>query len=400
MKQIQNLGFLIVLFWGHNLTAQQQLTPELLEANCFRFSLNEQGDIPDDAKKQWMEWISGNQFVGLAEVHNSAQLSYFTKALLPVLKQDGFHHFALEIGPHSASILENISANPSEAKTNIQAYNRTYGKKQKTPFVFVDKQEDALFVSQAAALNFRFWGLDQEFAFSYEMHLDHMHGLLVKPSPAVETAYQRAKTLIRKHIFKNKVDGQSVFCWYLNNETINTYFDLISDNWEVNKVIEDLRASWDIYCRYATGKASNQRRANYMKSTFESYINQTEEKDPKVFLKLGGVHLTHGLSQFRVDDMGKYLTERVANKERGFLSIRHLITYRNGKSNVGKKAWQSTSLFLEIGSKEQWTAVDLRPFRKMLEAGTLQTSVGIAFELRSYDILLISPNDQYPKVNF
>ncbi|MEM7110124.1 MAG: hypothetical protein AAF519_17990, partial [Bacteroidota bacterium] len=74
--------------------------------------------------------------------------------------------------------------------------------------------------------------------------------------------------------------------------------------------------------------------------------------------------------------------------------------YRNGKSNVGKSSWKSTSLFLEIGRKDIWTAVDLRPFRRMMESGELKTSKSIAFELLSYDILLLSPDDQYPTVNY
>ncbi len=400
MKQIRNFSLLVTLFFSHSLQAQQQLTPELLEANCVRFSLNDQGSLPQDSWAQWQEWISGNQFVGLAEVHNSAQLSYFTKALLPVLREDGFQHFALEIGPHSASILEDISAIPAEVGSNIRAYNRMYGNKRKTPFVFVDKQEDIAFVEQAALLDFKFWGLDQEFAFSYEMHLDNLQNLISQPSNELKKAYQDAKELVRKNILKRKVNGEPTYCWYLSDPVIAKYFEQLENEPKAQKVIEDLKESWDIYCKSATGQGSNQQRANYMKANFESYYKDTEQKRPKVFLKLGGVHLTHGRSQFRVEDIGKFLTDRVANEEQGFLSIRHLIAYRNGKSNVGKKGWLGTSLFLEIGSKEQWTAVDLRPFRKMLEAGTLQTSEGIAFELRSYDILLISPDDQYPKVNY
>ncbi len=137
-----------------------------------------------------------------------------------------------------------------------------------------------------------------------------------------------------------------------------------------------------------------------MKKNFNSYIENSPEENPKVFLKLGGIHLTHGRSTFGVDDMGKFLTEKANSDGKSFLSIRHLITYRNGKSNIGKSGWKSTSLFLEIGRKGQWTAVDLRPFKKMLENGDINVSESIEFELNSYDLLLISPNDQYPKPNY
>ncbi len=400
MKQLLKLYTTLAILCATNIQAQPKLTPELLEQHSFRFSLTPEGTLSPKASTQWKEWIHNNQFVGIAEVHNSAQLSYFTKALLEVLKEEGFRHFALEVGPHSASVLTEISSNSVEASSNIRAYNRMYGKKRKTPFVFVDKEEDALFVQEAARLNFNFWGLDQEYTFSFEMHLDQIHGLIKNPSTELVLAYQKAKTLVRKNVFNRKVKGQPTYCWYLNDETLNEYFDLVKNNEKAKVIIVDMRESWDIYCKSATGKGSNQQRANYMKKNFESYYAEADQVAPKVFLKLGGVHLTHGLSQFGVDDMGKYLTESVTNNEDGFLSIRHLIAHRNGKSNVGKKGWKSTSLFLEIGKKEEWTAVDLRPFRKMLEKGTIQVSKSIAFELKSYDILLISPDDQYPKVNY
>lgn len=46
------------------------------------------------------------------------------------------------------------------------------------------------------------------------------------------------------------------------------------------------------------------------------------------------------------------------------------------------------------------TVLDLRPFRDRLKNGVIKTSKSIEFEIFSYDLLLISPNDQYPKINY
>ena len=184
---------------------------------------------------------------------------------------------------------------------------------------------------------------------------------------------------------------------YSQSDAINQFFGFYEDSASL-KIINDIKISWDIYCKHSQG-GSNQLRANYMKNNFENYLVKYGNKS-KVFTKLGGVHLTRGISPFRVDDLGKYLTEKSANSNDGFLTIRHLIAYRNGKSNIGKSGWKTVDMFLELGRKDQWTVVDLRPFREMLEKGEIKTNKKFTFELNSYDILLISPDDQYPKVNY
>lgn len=377
---------------------QQTLTADMLEQAAFRFSLTSDQQLTDHARTQWVNWIDTNQYVGLAEVHNSAQLSYFTKALLNVLHEQGFQHFAMEMGPNTAAILQKNTTPAAQTATAIKGLNRQYGKKSssQTPLIFVNKVEDAAFVEVASRLGYTFWGLDQEFAGSYEMLLDQLYQNNLEPDAAFEQAYQVAKSALRKVIFKSKYKGQPVYCWYSSSEELNAFFALIKDPASL-KLLSDMQTSWDIYCKSATGQGSNQQRANYMKKNLDEY-HEIHGADARVFVKLGNVHLTHGRSPFGVDDVGKYLTEK--SSDAGFLIVRHLITYRNGKSNVDKSAWKSVNLFLQLGRKDQWTVVDLRPFREMLDSGELVTDKHSAYELRSYDLLLISPDDQYPKVNY
>lgn len=384
--------------------AQQELTSKQLEQSAIRFELNEAHSIVGDAKGQILTLVGQNQFIGIAEVHNSEQLSYFTTCLLELLKQKGFNNFALEMGPHSAKILQEISSVPDRTSEEIRNLNRTYGKNwhSKIPLVFVDKKSDALFVEKAASLGYSFWGLDQEYAGSFEMHIDQIFKLVEVPTSKFQADYQAAKAAVRKNIFKNKVKGQSVYCWYQSDETIADFFKHFEQNEEAMQVIKDLRISWDIYCNSATGVGSNQQRANYMKQNFQAYyvLAKEQESSPKVFVKLGGVHLTHGLSPFGVDDMGKFLHEKSKEEGTGFLTIRNLIAFKNGKSNIGKSGWKSVGMFLELGRKDQWTMVDLRPAREKVLSGEWTTNDNGMHELTSYDLLLIPPDDRAPKINY
>ncbi|WP_436515092.1 hypothetical protein [Ekhidna sp. To15] len=397
MNILKSIGFCLIAL--STTRAQQPLTHELLEESAIRFSLNAEGQIEGEARKKWLEWIGNNQFVGLGEVHNSAQLSLFTKGLLNLLDEKGFEHFAMEMGPNTSSVLEEKINGESHILDVIKMLNQAYGKKSsyKTPLVFVNKVEDAEFVEAAANLNFNFWGIDQEYAGSYEMLIDQIYANSNNTDGSFANAYTLAKATVRKVIFRNKYQGQSVYCWYSSSQEINNFFSQVENETSL-KIIEDIRMSWDIYCKHSQG-GSNQIRANYMKKNFDYYLAKYGQ-EAKVFTKLGGIHLTHGKSTFGVDDIGKYLTEKSQQSDRGFLNIRHLIAYRNGKSNIGKSGWKTVTMFLELGRKDQWTVVDLRPFREMLKRGEITTTKKYTFELMSYDLLLISPDDQYPKVNY
>lgn len=387
----------IILFVASSLPAQQPLTSELLEKSAIRFSLNAEGQLEDEPRKQWLDWIGDNQYIGLAEVHNSAQLSRFTKAFLNTLNEKGFENFAMEMGPNVAEKLQQIAQDPSKASDSIRIYSRRYSKSRKPLFVFAGKIEDSYFVEEASRLGFNFWGLDQEYLFSFEMHIDKIYVDEKNEAAEFQQAFQKVKALIRKSIFKSKTNGQSTQCWYLSNEDINTFFAMI-ENEKSLEIIRDIRMSWDIYCKHSQG-GSNQLRANYMKQNFTNYL-QTHGADAKVFVKLGNVHLTHGISPFGVDDIGKFLTEKSLKDQNGFLIVRHLIAYRNGNSNIGKSGWKAVNMFLELGRKDQWTVVDLRPFREMLRRGEITTNKKFEYELNSYDLLLLSPDDQYPKPNY
>ena len=88
---------LAILILLSNQSIAQNLTPELLDKHAFRFSITGKNSFSDSAQIKWKTWIGDNQFVGLAEVHNSKQLSLFTTALLTLLSEHGFKNFALEL---------------------------------------------------------------------------------------------------------------------------------------------------------------------------------------------------------------------------------------------------------------------------------------------------------------
>lgn len=360
----------------------------------FLFSENIINLIGEEARK--------SQFIGIAEVHQSEQLSYFTAALMKLGKQYEFNHLALEIGDYSASILEDASLTPHETLKNLKQLNRSYGKSRfpYVPFIFVDKVADAKFIEEAAKLGINLWGIDREYEFSYLLHFDRMFDMSSK-SPAIRTAYTKARKLMNKVAFKDKVSGQSKYCWLLSEGSIMNYFDLLSQDKELKAYVSEIRNSWKIYCRFVQKKGGSIARAKYMRNKFDSLytIARQHKPFPKVIVKLGGVHLTHGNSQYGRYDVGRHLHEKAKKNITKFLAIRHVWRYKNGKDQIEKSGWKNTRFLMEMGRKYQWTLIDLRPIKKLVSLQNLQVDDGTAWELKNYDWFLISPNDSKGRIN-
>lgn len=392
------LLFIFSLFYSNEPFAQAYMVAEDFAPHRTYFTLTDDHQIDAQGQAFLQKVIGNNQFIGLAEVHQSQQLSYFTVGLLDVLQRNGFGHFALEIGPYSAEVLQAASAEPNLTSKHLRDLNHTYGKKAfpKIPIVFVDKIADALFVQRASELGFKFWGLDQEFAYSYEMHLDSLYALIKPMNEETHDLYIQSKEILRKAIFKSKIQGITKNCWLRAEPTINAFLEKCKGTAKADGMVAALRTSWDIYCKNETSLPSNQIRADYMKSNFDSlYHIASSEGDSlaKVFVKMGGVHLTHGKSIFGVHDIGEHLSNLAEDNHTGFLSIRHLSMFHNGKNLIGKSGWEGLELLMSLGSKEQWTLVDLRPLRKKLEMGELKADPKVSFDIYNYDLLLIPPDD-------
>lgn len=373
---------------------QEELSVEKLLQYSHRFTINENNTFSDSTQILWKNLIGDGRIVGIAEKHHSTELSKFTTAFLPVLNKVGFKTFALELGPNSSEILNELVLDSVRLSASIQNLNRKYGAKRasKSPFVFVNRKSNALFMDKAQALGFEFWGLDQEYIYSYEMLLDRINSLASDQTN--QELFKEVKGIVNKKLFKSKVKRKPICCWYQSNELINAYFNSVSKDQYVLKIIEDIKISWEIYCKEASGIYASQQRADYMKSNFDSYFTKRQPK--KIILKMGNVHLTHDVSPFGVNDLGKHITEKAKAMDWGYINIRFFNPYINGKYKGNKS---SLKMFNSIGLKDQWTVVDLRAIRELILNKKLKTSNPYLYEVMNYDILLLAPNDTYDNEN-
>ncbi|MEM8890018.1 MAG: hypothetical protein AAGD28_18720 [Bacteroidota bacterium] len=396
------LNFLCLSFGGFG---QKQLSHEALLPYTTYFDLDESLSLPEDVSQILEVELKTHRFVGLAELHRSKNLSLFTAAFLKLLHEEDFNYFALEVGPISAQMLQAYSQTPDKIAEKIRQSNRTYGSKtfDIAPFVFADRKEDALFLKEAARRDYELWGLDQEFYDSFELHLDSIYAKDLKKGAEIKGLYEECKSNIRKWRKKEIWKGNFAYtCSLLEDQSLTAFFSYFTGNPEAETHIEAVTTSLKIYCKNEQGKGSNQERAYYMQSNFEQMYKKAQVKDqqPRVFIKMGSVHLSKGTSIFGVDDMGKFLEEKAAMEKTSYLNIRHLRRYRNGKDLIGKKGWTEVGLLMKLGKKDAWTLTDLRPMREALQKGEIQADKHITYELLNFDFLLIPPNDRKSKPNF
>lgn len=407
MKRLNRLLALILGVFAC-LTIQAQQATELSKAlndNSFYFTLGPQYQLTGEVRELLKKELTQNQFVGLAELHGSQQLSLFTTGFINLLREAEFVHFALEMGPYQANAITALSRKPHGLGEQIRQANRTYGSKllQITPLVFANHKEDALFLENATDTNMRLWGLDQEHIFSFEMHFDTLYHNVNEKSEELTKLYKESKSIARKWSRKEVLKPKfKMSCELIRNETLDQFLQAVSTDEESRDRVADIHKSWEIYCDSESGRGSNQKRANYMKVNFDSLLRvaNANSRQPKVFLKFGSVHLTRGKSPFGVNDIGQHVSMIADRNQSGFLTIRHLKRYLNGKDLIGKKGWGEVTSFMRLGKKDQWTLIDLRPLRALQAAGKLTCTKREAFEINSYDLMLISPDDHKAKQNF
>jgi hypothetical protein len=399
---------LTIVFCSQKIHAQDTLTAALLQPNAYIFTV-EKGQIHGPGASVIQHIIDTSHYVLLGEKHQSARLGELSAALLPKLAKAGFHNFAIEVGPNAAERLEQLATPPSATLEQLQAFTKQYANKTffKMPINFFHGYEDALFLQKASEMGFDLWGLDQELYYSVEFLLND----LLKLAKG-QTNFKRFKKLHRRAMKRYKWlnvkdDLKKRFprnCILLSDEKVNAFLDAFAkDHSEAQRIIEALRNSWQIYCDNEKGNydKANQARAAYMKENFRRQYQaaKSRKEQPKVFAKMGDMHLSSGTSRLGVDDIGSYIFELAAEEGLKATNIRHIRRFYQSKKQVidyetsgieWVKQWRP---FVELGKREEWVLIDLRPFRASLAEGKLVTHRSAAHDIKYYDFILISPED-------
>lgn len=346
--------------------------------------------------------VRAAQILVLGENHGSPTLSRFVEQLAPLLRANGFRHFACEIGPHSAQYLEQLTTVPENIPANLAAFYEQYQFEAiaDVPMPFFELQEDAAFLQAIRREGFSIWGLDQEYFSSVFFLLDWMQSQL-EPEDVPTALHQAAVTTIRKWMIQEDQDdeGFPVFERILQEPAVKAYFSALeAHSPEAQALLHDLKISWDIYDRYRGG-ASHGDRVQYIRDNFQKQYDR--HGAPKVFVKIGRLHANKVESGGELD-LGE-LTHTLAS-EAGLESINIAVWNRYYRAEDGAVTdWlekhnryycQNLPLILQA-RKDAFALIDLRPIREAVANGQVAPpeSERLQALLDGFDYELLLPTD-------
>lgn len=400
--------FLCISFLSHS---QSALSTEFIKKHTNYFTIDN-FKINGEGKKTWNRIIQESQFIVYGEIHGSKQTSILTKSLIPILKKVDFNHFAIEVGPNSAQKLTELSTPVDKTLSNLKAFNTKYtvvkGEDVAIPIPFFDNVSDAEFLQEARKNDMILWGLDQEFYYGSFFLMDELV-TTVKNTPDyshIMTLKNAAQVSIYKHLTA-EAEGKTKapYLQIIKEKSVLDFFNSFKkDNIKAQKIIDDLKISWDIYIHWRDDSHAD--RISYMRANFMNHYNAAlkKEKLPKVLVKIGSLHASKMIA-LNAFDIGN-LTEELAQSNNTIstsINSWQLFTKdpKTGEiiNNMEKyKSFARYRSFTNLAKKDQWAIIDLKPIRESIEKGVIQLPQnGDYHKLRkliySYDYQLLLPVD-------
>ncbi|WP_299223254.1 hypothetical protein [uncultured Psychroserpens sp.] len=393
------------------------LDTELLKTYTSYFTIDN-NTISGEGKEVLGSLINESQFIVYGETHGSEQTSIINKAIMPLLSDAGFNHFAIEVGPHSAKKLTELTTPAQQTIENLKVFNSKYtvaqGEDVAIPIPFFSSVSDAEFLKEARSNGMQLWGLDQEFYFSAFFLMDELTKTTKGTAnhKQILTLQNQAQMVMYKH-FIAEVTGEIEGAYSLIKEedAVRAYFDAFDiKNEKAQAIIKDMKISWDIYIDWRND--SHVDRISYMRNNFMKYYNEASknEKLPKVYIKIGSLHAkkTYSNGAYDIGELTESLAQKNGTRATAINSWRAFTKTEDGtivnNFEKYKKGYKRYKMFFPLAKKEAWAIINLKAIRLAVDRNELQLpKTGDYHKLRQliygYDYQLILPVDEKPVPN-
>lgn len=395
-----SIRFLLILsglFLSYESVKAQQLNlEELLKSNSYILE-KEENRLSGNGLDFLLKASSDAQFFAFGEEHFVKEVPEIVTMLFAELhRKSGYDYLALESDPVSAMMVsgKNFLGNRKKIFELANTYQNS--------FTFNTDQELEMIYQVGKLSNGkgnRIWGVDQVFgAF-------HVLARLVELTPNKNVRERTAKLL--RHAQQLDAKRRTGERFYMTTNVPKPEDFLTIAEWyqappnsEAEFLIRQLLLSERVFRRSVAANTENgvpvgyesvSEREENMKYLFMREYRLAESKDkrlPKVFLKLGQIHLIRGLSILNVPSFGNFISEFAkSNGSKSFHLYSYLHNPPGGFRAIGEKSWLKP--FANVADVKKWTIFDLRPLRAFLYAKKLEVSPGLEKTIYSYDALLL-----------
>lgn len=415
MKKSNLIYFsLFIFFWLALPLAQSQdtLNAEILQKFSHSFTV-ENGQLKGDGATFLDRETNQNQYTLIGEYHGSKAISEFTEALIPVLDQNNYKQFALEVGPIAAQKLNTWCKSSMGIQKSLYEFNSTYNydNGEYTAIPFFSNTEDAAFLAKASKNNWNIIGLDQEFYFGFDALLDDLFkNVDSKSKSKFQSSYNLAldsvKAIIQDDIAEKRRLPEQIYA----SKEIQSFLDQMNEIPENKAIVEAFRKSIALYKLNNDRKwrQNNEQRALYMKMNLRKGMESAQfdiSKD-KIVVKMGAYHNSRGQSPMEVFDVGNTLSELAEFHGNSSLHIAFTTRFyvEEGKEYdvLESEPDDRYNVFAQMGQKDKWTIIDLREIQHGLYYYPIKYKVSEEVEdlIKRYDILIIPPLESEPTPNF
>jgi|TARA_B110000259_G_scaffold49784_1_gene58411 hypothetical protein len=384
--------------------AQLNTEIDYVKENTYYFEINKSnivGEGADILRKS----IEESQFFVLGEEHFSAKVSEFTNAIIPILSKENFKYFVAEIGPNSASKISNIiKENKSLYKFNSEINNLV----GEVPVPFFDGIEDETFLKNAINRGFEIWGIDQEYLASQIFLIDEIYNLSENKSK-LYTSYKKTKDYLITETKKGRENNKyKLFTELSNSSMVNNFFENTeSTNRKVQKIISDLKDSWEVYRLREINDiySSYHKRVNMLKSNFIDYYSQAIKTDtlPKAIIKIGGVHAAKGRSLHNIFDVGNFIMELANfNRQKSTSVLIFPSAYINENDSIESNIDKEDEIFIKPLLNEaegRWILIDLKKIEEYSWKNKIEYK-SLKDYMHRFDYLILTPPSKATALNF
>ena len=400
----KNIFILLFLTLSTTVFTQEKLKSSDISEFAYTFELINNNLVGKGAKILESK-ISESQFLLLGEQHYSPEISEFTNAILPKLKHSNFKYFALEVGPNSAKKMVTVI---KEKKSLFEFNTDFYSNYKDIPIPFFDGKKDELFLKTAINENFGIWGIDQEFLSSQLFLIDEIYNQssekhLIKPY------FDSAKQFVMEEFKKDKLNkNYPMFTNLLESAIVKSFFEKCK-NEQQNKIVTDLITSWNIYALNQIKKYSenNFTRMKYMKRKFGENYQVALKTDPlpKVFVKMGSMHLARGKNWLGIYDLGNMIKELAYFNGTQSTSINCFARYSQDTNGTvydyldeeDGKAYQP---ILELAKKDKWVLIETKPILELAKKKKIKLNKNLKILISGFDFILFTPIKTEVKLNY
>ena len=247
---MKKLLSLLLTLMSSLIYSQKELLSTDLDSFCYKFKI-ENEKIVGTSYEILSSKISESQFILLGEQHYASEISLFTNSLIPILSKNSFKYFVAEIGPNSSKKL----VSELQKKGGLFNFNTKYNDLTgEIPIPFFDGKEDELFLKTALKNDFQMCGIDQEYLTSQFFLFDEILELSKNKKNILPAHDNATKFMLAEFKQYWKDSKHKIFEKYITSIEINTFFELTDKkNAAVQKIISDLKISWNIYLQNEKG---------------------------------------------------------------------------------------------------------------------------------------------------